>query len=137
MTDGDINITLLPLSLPAAGREENFLEAFQFLFRSRQAGILFMDIKLRDFRTGPYANDRLQLGKAWQDFTATVGAPADSELAKWVSSGEIINKSGTRLGFELARTLGSREAQNIVQQAIATNQTLRPSRWNANHRCHV
>jgi muramidase (phage lysozyme) len=80
-----------------------------------------MQQALRGFTTGPFAGDKLRLGKAWQDFATTIGADPGSDLAKWVASGEIINKSGTRLGFELARTLGSREAQNIVQQAITTN----------------
>jgi hypothetical protein len=76
---------------------------------------------MQSFRTGQFAGDRLRLGQAWQDFAGTVGLKPDSELAKWISSGEIINKEGTRLGYELARTLGSREAQMIVQQAIASN----------------
>jgi hypothetical protein len=69
----------------------------------------------------------LQLGRAWQDFLGTVGVDPSSDLAKWVSSGEIIGKEGTRLGYELARTLGSREAQMIVQQAIASNPGLQNS----------
>jgi hypothetical protein len=76
---------------------------------------------MQSFRTGQFAGDRLRLGQAWQDFAGSVGLKPDSELAKWISSGEIINKEGTRLGYELARTLGSREAQMIVQQAIASN----------------
>lgn len=79
---------------------------------------------LQDFRTGPSADTRLELGRAWQDFSQSVGLPANSQLAKWISSGEIINKEGTRLGYELARTLGSREAAMIVQQAIKSNPSL-------------
>jgi hypothetical protein len=74
-----------------------------------------------DFRTGQTAQTRLTLAKTWQDFASNIGLPPNSDLARMIASGEIINKSGTTLGFELARTLGSREAQNIVQQAVAAN----------------
>lgn len=76
---------------------------------------------LPTFRTGPLAGNRLEFGKVVQDLAQGIGASMGPEFQKWVSSGEIISKEGTRLGFELARTLGSREAQMIVQQAITTN----------------
>ena len=74
-----------------------------------------------DFRTGQTAQTRLTLAKTWQDFASNIGLPPNSDFARMIASGEIINKSGTTLGFELARTLGSHEAQNIVQQAVAAN----------------
>jgi hypothetical protein len=76
---------------------------------------------MSNFQTGPFAGDKLRVLKAWQDFSTTMGVKPDTALAKWISSGEIISKEGNVLGFELARTLGSREAQNIVQQAISSN----------------
>jgi hypothetical protein len=82
---------------------------------------------MQDFQTGRFAGNRLRLGQAWQDLANYVGLKPDTNLAKWIASGEVINKEGNVLGFELARTLGSREAQNIVQQAIATNPGLTTS----------
>lgn len=83
--------------------------------------LLSIEGAMNDYRTGPSAERRLSLQKAWQDFAQTVGLPQDSSLAKAIASGEIISKSGTYLGFDLAKTLGSREAQMIVQQSIRAN----------------
>lgn len=74
---------------------------------------------MNDFRTGPTADVKLRAERAIQDSAVYLGF--DPGWAKRIAAGEIITKEGTNLGFELARTLGSREAQNIVQQAIATN----------------
>lgn len=76
---------------------------------------------MENYRTGRTGPARLALGQAWQDVAQALHLKPDSELAKWVASGEIITKEGTQLGFGLARTLGQREAQMIVQQAIQTN----------------
>jgi hypothetical protein len=73
------------------------------------------------FRTGPSAETRLQLFRSWQDFAQTIHLPQSDDLSKMIASGETITKEGTQLGYELARTLGSREAQMIVQQAINSN----------------
>lgn len=86
-----------------------------------QVPLTAIELASQDFRTGPSATTRLSVLRSWQDLLQGLNVAPSAELSKWVSSGEIINKSGTTLGFELARTLGSREAQNIVQQAIATN----------------
>jgi transglycosylase-like protein with SLT domain len=79
------------------------------------------------YRTGPSATTRLAFSKALQDFSQAVGLPPNDEFAKQIASGEIIGKSGTQLGFALSRTLGTREAQQLVQQAIATNPGLQNS----------
>jgi hypothetical protein len=76
---------------------------------------------MRNFQTGQFAGQRLYLDKAWQDVASTLWFPPGDNTALRIASGEIIGKSGVNLGYELARTLGSREAQMIVQQAISSN----------------
>ncbi len=99
------------------------VSGYQTAYKSLPA-LLSLQSSLASFRTGPSAATRLSVQRAWQDFAQAVGLPADSDLAKTIASGEIINKSGTWLGFNLARTLGSREAQMIVEQSIRANPNL-------------
>lgn len=87
--------------------------------------LLALQRALEGFRTGPTAEFRLGAMKNIQDIASTLfGADVSDDMKKAIASGEIITKSSTRLGFELARTLGSREAQNIVQQAMNANPNL-------------
>src|SRR5579859_2377794 len=74
-----------------------------------------------EFRTGPSAPWRLAFQKGVQDLSQGIGVESSEDFAKRIAAGEIIGKSGTQLGFALSRTLGTREAAQLVQQAIATN----------------
>jgi hypothetical protein len=68
--------------------------------------------------TGAGANVKFGAMKALNSLATSAGmeAPFDpSKIATW----EDFNKESTRMGFELAKSLGSREAMMIVQQAIA------------------
>ena len=68
--------------------------------------------------TGAGANTRLGAAKTINSvLTAVGGKPAfdPSKVASW----EDLSKETTRAGFELARSLGSREAAMIVQSATA------------------
>jgi hypothetical protein len=70
---------------------------------------------------GSAANTRANLAKAWNTFAESSLAPDivarnkidPSKIANW----EDFNKQTTNLGFELARSLGSREAMQVVAQA--------------------
>lgn len=73
--------------------------------------------------TGTGANARLALAKTVNSLWQSVGVkdqnlPFDPNA---VASWEKLQKETTRLGFSLARTLGAREAMQIVQGAIAAN----------------
>lgn len=76
---------------------------------------------MQNYTTGPGAQTKLQAMKAWQTAAPYLGIDPGSQLGKEIASGEVINKEGNTLGFALARSLGSREAQSIVQQAIQSN----------------
>lgn len=79
-------------------------------------------------QTGAYAEQRNALAKTINTIGASFGTdpatgkpyfePINSDL---IGAGEEVNKLSTRLGFALSRTLGSREAQQIVKQAIDAN----------------
>lgn len=73
--------------------------------------------------TGTGANARLALAKTVNSIWQAAGVkdqnlPFDPNA---VASWEKLQKETTRLGFSLARTLGAREAMQIVQGAIAAN----------------
>ncbi|MDE2096501.1 MAG: hypothetical protein KGL39_04585 [Patescibacteria group bacterium] len=70
---------------------------------------------------GTGAHARLEFAKSVNSALTAMGAdqgslPFDTNK---IGSWEDLNKNATRLGFSLARTLGSREAMMIVQQATA------------------
>jgi hypothetical protein len=79
--------------------------------------------------TGTGAQARLQMAKAMNSVWQTLGVqgqdlPFDPQkIAKW----EELTKDSTRLGFALARTLGAREAMQIVQGAIKANPSVENS----------
>src|SRR5262249_23495998 len=79
--------------------------------------------------TGNGAQARLPLAKAMNSVWQTLGSkdqdlPFDPQkIAKW----EELTKDSTRLGFALARTLGAREAMQIVQGAIRANPSVENS----------
>ena len=73
--------------------------------------------------TGTGGNARLALAKTVDGIWQTLGVkdqnlPFDPDA---VASWEKLTKETTRLGFGLARTLGAREAMQIVQGAIKAN----------------
>lgn len=70
--------------------------------------------------TGPGQNTRAQLAKVLnQGFTILGRQPLFSTDA--ISKAESADKLTTGLGFTLARMLGSREAMQVVQQAVSIN----------------
>jgi hypothetical protein len=92
----------------------NSLKAKPYLLSIQQA--------LQTFNTpGAGATAKLDAFKAAQSTLQMAGLPVSQDLQNWIANGEIIGKSGTQLGFELTKSLGSRESQMIVQQAIANN----------------
>jgi hypothetical protein len=73
--------------------------------------------------TGPGADARLQLARSWNTLWQVLGVdpknlPFNPDT---IGKGEDLNKNSTRLGFQLARSLGAREAAQIVQGAIKAN----------------
>ena len=100
--------------------QKNVVEPFNHAQSALQP-LTALQNAMANFNTGPTAQTKVELTRAWQDVQRAAGISPDTELGKWIASGEIINKEGTQLGFELARTLGSREANMIVQQAIKSN----------------
>lgn len=69
------------------------------------------------FETGSGFGKRLALAKAVNTAMETAGFDPIFDKTQ-VAAGESANKGTTRLGFDLAKTLGSREAAMIVQQSI-------------------
>jgi hypothetical protein len=68
--------------------------------------------------TGAGANAKLSAAKSVNSLLQTVGLPSaidPNKIANW----EDLNKETTRAGFDLARTLGSREAATIVQSSVS------------------
>jgi hypothetical protein len=68
--------------------------------------------------TGAGANAKLGAAKSVNSLLQTVGLPAAIDPNK-VANWEDLNKETTRAGFDLARTLGSREAATIVQSSVS------------------
>jgi hypothetical protein len=94
--------------------QDNSLKAKPYLLSIQQA--------LQTFNTpGAGAQTKLEAFKALQSTLQFAGLPVSQNLQNWIANGEIVSKSGTQLGFELAKSLGSRESQMIVQQAVANN----------------
>lgn len=67
--------------------------------------------------TGAGANAKLGAAKSVNSLLQSVGLPAAIDPNK-VANWEDLNKETTRAGFDLARTLGSREAATIVQSSV-------------------
>lgn len=67
------------------------------------------------FKTGSMAPERIQAQKFFNTLTGSDFFNPDT-----VANAEAFQKESTRLGFELVRTLGSREAQSVVQQGMAS-----------------
>jgi hypothetical protein len=67
--------------------------------------------------TGAGANAKLGAAKSVNSLLATVGLPPAIDPTK-IANWEDLNKETTRAGFDLARTLGSREAATIVQSSV-------------------
>jgi hypothetical protein len=76
---------------------------------------------LANFQTGKTADERLGIAKLWADGVTTLGFTPSAAVQQMIASGETINKQGNTLGFEMAKELGSRESQMVVQAAIASN----------------
>jgi hypothetical protein len=94
--------------------QTNSQKAKPFLLSIQQAQQIFDS-------PGAGAAERLGAWKAVQSAAQMAGLPVPEGLQDWIAKGEIMGKSGTNLGFELAKSLGSRESQMIVQQAVANN----------------
>jgi hypothetical protein len=73
--------------------------------------------------TGVGAQTRLAMAKAFNSLWQTLGVKGEDLPfdPKTIASWEDLEKNSTRLGFALARTLGAREAMQIVQGAIKAN----------------
>lgn len=69
---------------------------------------------------GPGAAERLGLAKTVNTALSAIGAAPMFDPAK-ISAQEESQKITGRLGFDLSRTMGSREAAQVVQQAIQLN----------------
>jgi hypothetical protein len=88
-----------------------------------QTGLLNLQNNLDQLPAGGYwttgkdAGTRLALAKTVNTAVQTAGGQPIFDPAK-VAAGEAAQKGTTKLGFDLAKTLGSREAAMIVQQSI-------------------
>jgi hypothetical protein len=73
---------------------------------------------------GSAAGTRASAARAWNTFAESSLAPDVARRNRIdpqkIATVEDFNKQTINLGFELARTLGSREAQNIVTQAVSS-----------------
>lgn len=89
---------------------------------------------------GPFFNERVALARLSafvKNATVTMAdgtkqaafSPQQIEAMNKIGPGEALIKYQTRMGFDLARTLGTREAMQVIQQALAAvqNGNLTPS----------
>lgn len=104
-------------TLPALASMRNNAEKGQGEIRSMQGVI-------DQISTGPLEKHILPLQQSVSNLFGLFGQKPPEDFASKIANKELFAKDGTRLGFELAKTLGSREAQMIVQQAIAANPNL-------------
>lgn len=72
------------------------------------------------YTPGAGANTRLDIAKTVNSYAQAAGFDAPFDL-KNVGTWEDLNKETGSLGFALSRTMGAREAAQVVQQAIALN----------------
>jgi muramidase (phage lysozyme) len=79
------------------------------------------------FNTGPMSGAKLEASKYLSQLATSLGLGPNSQTQQMIASGEIINKEGNTLGFQMAKELGSREAQQVIQQAISSNPGLTTS----------
>jgi hypothetical protein len=80
------------------------------------------------FGMGPGADARNAIGNYAQLFSQFTGVELNPESMKALTSGYALKKLTTYAGFNLARSLGTREAMQVIQQALAAvyNQNLPP-----------
>jgi hypothetical protein len=76
---------------------------------------------------GATAETKLNMAKMLQSALSTAGVKVPDTLNEWIAAGEVTAKAGTKLGFELSRTLGAHEAEGIVNQAVRNNPGLATS----------
>jgi muramidase (phage lysozyme) len=79
------------------------------------------------FTTGPMSGAKLEASKYLSQLATSLGLGPNSQTQQMIASGEMINKEGNTLGFQMAKELGSREAQQVIQQAITSNPGLTTS----------
>jgi hypothetical protein len=123
-----------PRNFTKDGQGEVAKEAADALKDARKdfGGAENMKMRLREFEaaaeglpkgflgTGPYFEERMNVVKGVNWLTQTLSGRnfVDPDI---IGASEEMRKLSTTLGFDLARTLGSREAQMIVKQAIMAN----------------
>jgi len=70
---------------------------------------------------GEMSKYRIQYAKTINDIANTLDPNGEHLRDNDLASSDAMQKAGTRLGFALSKTLGSREAAQVVQQAIGSN----------------
>lgn len=74
------------------------------------------------FAPGTGAATRVEIAKGLNSALATSGLPSSLTInPEKVATAEELNKQTVNLGFNLARTMGARESQQVVEQAIKIN----------------
>ena len=126
--DGSVTSSVTPatekMQQDAANRYEKAADAYSAAqdIKSR-LGIMRQDAdelnKNNWSTTGAGNETRLHFAKAINGISAVLGMQPAFD-PKTIGSWESLNKQTRQMGFELARTLGSREAQMIVQQATSS-----------------
>jgi hypothetical protein len=123
-----------PRNFTKDGQGEVAKEAAGALKEAREgfSGAETMKMRLKEFEdaaeglpkglmgTGPYFDERMDVVKGVNWLSQVLGSRGfvDPDI---IGRSEEMRKLSTTLGFDLARTLGSREAQMIVKQAIMAN----------------
>ncbi|MDE2101788.1 MAG: hypothetical protein KGL39_31365 [Patescibacteria group bacterium] len=131
--DGSLSSSVTPGS-EAIQREvaENYKQAGQTARASQQTqfrlGLIEHDLNNLNEKPGYYnsgttANSRLELARTVNSVATSMGVTPPFDQNK-VATWEDLNKESIQLGFALSRTLGSREAMQVVQQAIHANPSI-------------
>lgn len=78
------------------------------------------------FSPGAGGGERIAISKGWNGALTALGMTPESNPdlfanVEKIATGEELNKQTVNLGFNLARTMGARESQQVVEQAIKIN----------------
>lgn len=110
-------------------RGEDTLKDANDLASSAEAGMMNipqLERAFEQFRTGKTGEVRAQVAAWYNDLFNLAGFPLTDEEKKYAAAGELIRVAGGNLAFDRVRSLGAREAVQVVQQV----QNIKPNLLN-------
>lgn len=96
--------------------------AGQDILQSAYATNHLLDLAAKNdpfLKTGAWFGQRTDVMNAIETLKQSIlGLPQDTHVLEQIGVDQALNKLSTRAGFDLARTLGTREAMQVIQQAL-------------------